>query len=161
MMADMPEAVLRDSFELNFFGHQAMARAAVRVMRQQGMGGVLLFNVSKQAINPGMNFGAYGTAKAALLALVRQYALEHGAEGIRANAVNADRIRSGLLSPEMIAARAAARGVTAEEYMAGNLLGVEVTAEDVADAFVASALLRKTTGNVMTVDGGNVAAMMR
>jgi enoyl-[acyl-carrier-protein] reductase (NADH) len=84
-----------------------------------------------------------------------------GAEGIRANAVNADRIRSGLLSPEMIAARAAARGVTAEEYMAGNLLGAEVTAEDVADAFVASALLGKTTGNVMTVDGGNVAAMMR
>jgi rhamnose utilization protein RhaD (predicted bifunctional aldolase and dehydrogenase)/NAD(P)-dependent dehydrogenase (short-subunit alcohol dehydrogenase family) len=161
MMADMAESVLRDSFELNFFGHQAMARAAVRVMRQQRMGGALLFNVSKQAINPGMSFGAYGTAKAALLALVRQYALEHGAEGIRANAVNADRIRSGLLSPEMIAARAAARGVTAEEYMVGNLLGVEVTAEDVADAFVASALLAKTTGNVMTVDGGNVAAMMR
>jgi rhamnose utilization protein RhaD (predicted bifunctional aldolase and dehydrogenase)/NAD(P)-dependent dehydrogenase (short-subunit alcohol dehydrogenase family) len=161
MMADMPDSVLRNSFELNFFGHQSMARAAVRVMRQQRMGGVLLFNVSKQAINPGMSFGAYGTAKAALLALVRQYALEHGAEGIRANAVNADRIRSGLLSPEMIAARAAARGVTAEAYMAGNLLGTEVTAEDVADAFVASALLRKTTGNVMTVDGGNVAAMMR
>jgi rhamnose utilization protein RhaD (predicted bifunctional aldolase and dehydrogenase)/NAD(P)-dependent dehydrogenase (short-subunit alcohol dehydrogenase family) len=161
MMADMPEAILRGSFELNFFGHQTMARAAVRVMRRQRMGGVLLFNVSKQAINPGTNFGAYGTAKAALLALVRQYALEHGAEGIRVNAVNADRIRSGLLSPEMIAARAAARGVTAEEYMAGNLLGVEVTADDVADAFVASALLRKTTGNVMTVDGGNVAAMMR
>jgi len=161
MMADMPEAVLRGSFELNFFGHQTMARAAVRVMRRQRMGGVLLFNVSKQAINPGTNFGAYGTAKAALLALVRQYALEHGAEGIRVNAVNADRIRSGLLSPEMIAARAAARGVTAEEYMAGNLLGVEVTADDVAGAFVASALLRKTTGNVMTVDGGNVAAMMR
>ena len=99
MMAEMPDAVLRDSFELNFFGHQTMARAAVRVMRQQRMGGVLLFNVSKQAINPGMNFGAYGTAKAALLALVRQYALEHGADGIRVNAVNADRIRSGLLSP--------------------------------------------------------------
>jgi rhamnose utilization protein RhaD (predicted bifunctional aldolase and dehydrogenase)/NAD(P)-dependent dehydrogenase (short-subunit alcohol dehydrogenase family) len=161
MMADMPETVLRGSFELNFFGHQTMARAALRVMRQQRMGGVLLFNVSKQAVNPGVNFGAYGTAKAALLALVRQYALEHGAEGIRANAVNADRIRSGLLSPEMIAARSAARGVTPEEYMAGNLLGIEVTAEDVAEAFVASALLRKTTGNVITVDGGNVAAMLR
>jgi rhamnose utilization protein RhaD (predicted bifunctional aldolase and dehydrogenase)/NAD(P)-dependent dehydrogenase (short-subunit alcohol dehydrogenase family) len=161
MMADMPDSVLRGSFELNFFGHQTMARAAVRVMRQQGMGGVLLFNVSKQAINPGMNFGAYGTAKAALLALVRQYALEHGADGIRSNAVNADRIRSGLLSPEMIESRAAARGVTAGEYMAGNLLGAEVTAEDVAEAFVASASLRKTTGNVITVDGGNVAAMMR
>jgi rhamnose utilization protein RhaD (predicted bifunctional aldolase and dehydrogenase)/NAD(P)-dependent dehydrogenase (short-subunit alcohol dehydrogenase family) len=161
MMAEMPEDVLRGSFELNFFGHQTMARAAVRVMRQQGMGGALLFNVSKQAINPGLNFGAYGTAKAALLALVRQYALEHGAEGIRVNAVNADRIRSGLLSPEMIETRAAARGVSTEEYMAGNLLRQEVTAADVAEAFVASALLRKTTGNVITVDGGNVAAMMR
>ncbi|MCB8882509.1 bifunctional aldolase/short-chain dehydrogenase [Acidisoma cellulosilytica] len=161
MMADMPDAVLRQSFELNFFGHQSMARAAVGVMRMQGFGGALLFNVSKQAVNPGANFGAYGTAKAALLALVRQYALEHGAEGIRSNGVNADRIRSGLLNPEMIAARAAARGVSTADYMAGNILGQEVTAQDVAQAFVASALLAKTTGNIITVDGGNVAAMLR
>jgi enoyl-[acyl-carrier-protein] reductase (NADH) len=77
------------------------------------------------------------------------------------NAVNADRIRSGLLSPQMIAERAAARGLTPEDYMAGNLLRTEVTAEDVAQAFVASALLSKTTGNIITVDGGNVAAMLR
>jgi NAD(P)-dependent dehydrogenase (short-subunit alcohol dehydrogenase family) len=83
MIADMPEEVLRQSFELNFFGHQSMAQAALRILRQQGLGGVLLFNVSKQAINPGTNFGAYGTAKAALLALVRQYALEHGPDALR------------------------------------------------------------------------------
>ena len=120
-----------------------------------------MFNVSKQAVNPGPNFGAYGTSKAALLALVRQYALEHGADGIRANALNPDRIRSGLLSSEMIAERARARGVSEAEYMGGNLLRQEVTAEDVGRAFVAQALMRKTTGDVMTVDGGNVAAMMR
>ena len=45
--------------------------------------------------------------------------------------------------------------------MAGNLLGVEVTAEDVAQAFVFSALMEKTTGAVIPVDGGNVAAMPR
>ncbi|GAB0113682.1 bifunctional aldolase/short-chain dehydrogenase [Acidisoma sp. C75] len=161
MMADLPEAVLRRSFDLNFFAHQAAAQAAIGIMRRQKMGGVLLFNVSKQAVNPGSGFGAYGTAKAALLALLRQYALEHGGEGIRANGVNADRIRSGLLTPAMIAARAAARGVSEEAYMAGNLLGVEVTAEDVAAAFLASASLAKTTGNIITVDGGNVAAMLR
>jgi rhamnose utilization protein RhaD (predicted bifunctional aldolase and dehydrogenase)/NAD(P)-dependent dehydrogenase (short-subunit alcohol dehydrogenase family) len=161
MIADMPGSTLQESFALNFYGHQAMAQAAVAVMKAQGFGGVLLFNVSKQAVNPGANFGAYGTAKAALLALVRQYALEHGRDGIRANGINADRIRSGLLNPELIEARAAARGVTAEDYMAGNLLGEEVTAEDVADAFVASALLTKTTGNIITLDGGNVAAMLR
>lgn len=161
MIAEMPKRVLEESFALNFYGHQAMAQAAVGVMQAQGFGGALLFNVSKQAVNPGANFGAYGTAKAALLALVRQYALEHGRDGIRSNGVNADRIRSGLLSPEMIEARAAARGVSPADYMAGNLLGQEVTAEDVAQAFVISAKLAKTTGNIVTVDGGNVAAMLR
>lgn len=160
-MADMPDEVLRRSFELNFFAHQSVAKHAVNVMRAQQFGGTLLFNVSKQAVSPGANFGAYGTAKAALLALVRQYAIEHGVEGIRSNGVNADRIRSGLLSPEMIAFRASSRGVSSSEYMAGNLLKEEVTAEDVAEAFVASAKLSKTTGNIITVDGGNTAAMLR
>jgi rhamnose utilization protein RhaD (predicted bifunctional aldolase and dehydrogenase)/NAD(P)-dependent dehydrogenase (short-subunit alcohol dehydrogenase family) len=161
MIAEMPDEVLRRSFELNFFAHQNVARAAVAIMKRQRLGGVLLFNVSKQAVNPGPNFGAYGTSKAALLALMRQYALEHGADGIRVNALNPDRIRSGLLTPEMIEKRAEARGVSPSEYMAGNLLREEVTAQDVAEAFVAQALMRTTTGHVMTVDGGNVAAMMR
>lgn len=160
-MATLPEETLRRSFELNFFAHQHVAQAAVRVLRAQGTGGVLLFNVSKQAVNPGPDFGAYGIPKAATLALSRQYALEHGREGIRVNAVNADRIRSGLLTDEMIAARAGARGVSTGEYLAGNLLGQEVTAEDVAQAFVHQALARRTTGGVTTVDGGNVAAMLR
>ncbi|MGH7011285.1 MAG: bifunctional aldolase/short-chain dehydrogenase, partial [Caulobacteraceae bacterium] len=160
-MAEMDERQLRASFDLNFFAHQIVAREAVRVFRAQGMGGALLFNVSKQAVNPGPAFGAYGTAKAALLALVRQYALEHGAEGVRVNAVNADRIRSGLLTQGMIAQRAKARGLSEEAYMKGNLLGREVTAEDVAEAFVFASLMRASTGAVITVDGGNIAAMMR
>ena len=160
-MLDLPLETLRRSFEVNFFAHQRVAQAAVRVLKAQGLGGVLLFNASKQAVNPGPDFGAYGTSKAALLALVRQYALEHGAEGIRVNAVNADRIRSGLLDSDTIARRSKARGLSEAEYMAGNLLRQEVRAEDVAQAFVTSALLERTTGNVVTVDGGNVAAMLR
>jgi NAD(P)-dependent dehydrogenase (short-subunit alcohol dehydrogenase family) len=161
MMETLTHEALRASFDLNFFAHQSVAQAAVRVMRAQSMGGVLLFNASKQAVNPGPDFGAYGAPKAALLALARQYALEHGADGIRVNAVNPDRIRSGLLSEAMIGARSAARGVSAQAYMAGNLLRKEVTAADVAQAFVFAALMEKTTGAVLTVDGGNVAAMMR
>jgi NAD(P)-dependent dehydrogenase (short-subunit alcohol dehydrogenase family) len=138
-----------------------VAQNAVRVMKLQGTGGALLFNVSKQAVNPGKDFGAYGAAKAALLFLVRQYALEHGADRIRVNAVNPDRIRSGLLNDDMIRSRAAARGVSEADYMAGNLLGLEVTAEDVAQAFVRQALAAKTTGDVTTVDGGNIAAALR
>jgi rhamnose utilization protein RhaD (predicted bifunctional aldolase and dehydrogenase)/NAD(P)-dependent dehydrogenase (short-subunit alcohol dehydrogenase family) len=160
-IGDVDEQVLRQSFELNFYGHQRVAQAAVKIMLAQGTGGCLLFNVSKQAVNPGPNFGPYGIPKAALLALMRQYALDYGADGIRANAVNADRIRSGLLTEEMIAARAKARGLSENDYMSGNLLGREVTADDVAQAFLHQALALKTTADVTTVDGGNIAAAMR
>lgn len=160
-IGDVDEDTLRKSFELNFFAHQRVAQNAVRIMRAQGTGGALLFNVSKQAVNPGPNFGPYGLPKAATLFLVRQYALDHGADGIRANAVNADRVRSGLLTEEMIAARSKARGVSEKDYMGGNLLGREVTAEDVAQAFLFHALALKTTGDVTTVDGGNIAAALR
>jgi rhamnose utilization protein RhaD (predicted bifunctional aldolase and dehydrogenase)/NAD(P)-dependent dehydrogenase (short-subunit alcohol dehydrogenase family) len=177
-MADLADADLRASFELNFFSHQHVAQAALALFRAQDqpagaagtgggpapagrLGGQLLFNVSKQALNPGPGFGAYGTSKAALLALVRQYALEEGAAGIRVNAINADRIRSGLLTDTMIRERSAARGLSEADYMGGNLLAAEVRAEDVAEAFVALARLERTTGALLTVDGGNVAAMVR
>jgi rhamnose utilization protein RhaD (predicted bifunctional aldolase and dehydrogenase)/NAD(P)-dependent dehydrogenase (short-subunit alcohol dehydrogenase family) len=160
-IGEVDEAVLRQSFELNFYGHQRVAQAAVKVMRAQGTGGCLLFNISKQAVNPGPGFGPYGLPKAATLFLVRQYAVDYGSEGIRANAVNADRIRSGLLTEAMIASRSRARGVSEQDYMQGNLLGREVAAEDVAQAFLAQALALKTTADVTTVDGGNIAAALR
>jgi rhamnose utilization protein RhaD (predicted bifunctional aldolase and dehydrogenase)/NAD(P)-dependent dehydrogenase (short-subunit alcohol dehydrogenase family) len=160
-IGEVDDADLRQSFELNFFAHQSVARNAVRVMRTQGVGGCLLFNASKQAVNPGPLMGPYGLAKAATLFLARQYAVDYGADGIRSNAVNADRVRSGLLTDAMIAARARARGVSEADYMAGNLLHREVKAEDVARAFVDLALAEKTTGAVLTVDGGNIAAALR
>ena len=160
-IGEVDEAALRQSFELNFYGHQRAAQAAVKIMLAQGTGGCLLFNVSKQAVNPGPNFGPYGLPKAATLFLVRQYALEYGADGIRANAVNADRIRSGILTDTFVKERAAARGVSEHDYMTGNLLGREVTADDVAQAFLAQALALKTTADVTTVDGGNIAAALR
>jgi len=160
-IGEVDEAVLRESFELNFYGHQRVAQAATRIMLAQGTGGCLLFNVSKQAVNPGPNFGPYGLPKAATLLLVRQYALDYGAEGIRANAVNADRVRSGLLNDAFVAERSKARGVSEKDYMSGNLLQREVTADDVAQAFLAQALALKTTADVTTVDGGNIAAALR
>lgn len=160
-IGELDEATLRKSFEINFFAHQSVAQNAVRLFQMQKTGGVLLFNTSKQAVNPGANFGAYGLPKAATLFLSRQYALDYGALGIRSNAVNADRIRSGLLTDDMIASRAKARGVSEKDYMGGNLLGLEVRAEDVAQAFLHQALAERTTADVTTVDGGNIAAALR
>src|SRR5262245_50791965 len=78
-IGEVDEAILRESFEINFYGHQRVAQTAVKIMLTQGTGGCLLFNVSKQAVNPGANFGPYGLPKAATLLLVRQYALDYGA----------------------------------------------------------------------------------
>jgi rhamnose utilization protein RhaD (predicted bifunctional aldolase and dehydrogenase)/NAD(P)-dependent dehydrogenase (short-subunit alcohol dehydrogenase family) len=160
-IGEIDDALLRKSFELNFFAHQTVAQHAVNLFKQQGTGGVLLFNASKQAVNPGANFGAYGAPKAATLFLSRQYALEYGKDGIRVNAVNADRIRSGLLTDKMIESRSAARGLSTADYMSGNLLGQEVTADDVAQAFLHQTLAERTTADVTTVDGGNIAAALR
>jgi rhamnose utilization protein RhaD (predicted bifunctional aldolase and dehydrogenase)/NAD(P)-dependent dehydrogenase (short-subunit alcohol dehydrogenase family) len=160
-IGDVDDKTLRASFELNFWAHQSVAQNAVRIMRAQDLGGCLLFNASKQAVNPGPDFGPYGLPKAATLFLSRQYALDHGGDGIRSNAVNADRIRSGLLTDQMIAERSAKRGLSETDYMGGNLLGLEVTADDVAQAFVSLAKAAKTTGAVVTVDGGNIAAALR
>ena len=155
------DETLRKSFELNFWAHQSVAQNATRIMQAQGTFGCLLFNTSKQAVNPGKDFGPYGLPKAATLFLVKQYALDHGKDGIRANAVNADRIRTGLLTDDMVAARSKARGLSENDYMSGNLLKREVTAEDVANAFVYLATATKTTAAIITVDGGNIEASLR
>ncbi len=156
-----PPGVLEDSLVINLLSHQWLAAAATAVMRTQGMGGFLLFNASKSAWNPGPGFGPYAIAKAALVALCKQYAIEGGDAGIRSNAINADRVRTRLLDPVQLEARAQARGLTADEYFRSNLLRREVTADDVAQGFVALALAEATTGTVLTIDGGNIAASPR
>ena len=161
VMAEVDSATLKQSFEVNFFAHQYVAAAAVKVMQAQGRGGFLLFNASKAAFNPGPGFGPYALPKAAVVALTKQYALDYGAQGIRSNAVNADRIRTGLMKPEFVEERAKKRGIEADEYFKSNLLKREVTASDVAQAFVNLALAESTTGCVVTVDGGNIAASPR
>jgi rhamnose utilization protein RhaD (predicted bifunctional aldolase and dehydrogenase)/NAD(P)-dependent dehydrogenase (short-subunit alcohol dehydrogenase family) len=160
-MADCGEATLRESFELNFFSHQHLAARAVRLFRRQGTGGQLLFNASKSAFNPGPDMGPYTLPKAAVVALMKQYAVDYGAIGVRSNAINADRVLTGLFGDGVLETRAKARGVSVEEYLSGNLLHQVVQAEDVARAFLMLALSEQTTGTVLPVDGGNIAAAPR
>jgi rhamnose utilization protein RhaD (predicted bifunctional aldolase and dehydrogenase)/NAD(P)-dependent dehydrogenase (short-subunit alcohol dehydrogenase family) len=155
------EALLRESMEVNCLAHARVARSAIEVMSAQGRGGCLSFNASKSAFNPGPGFGPYAVAKSALVALMRQYAVDFGARGIRSNAVNADRIRTQLFAGGVLESRAKSRGMSVDEYFRSNLLAREVTAEDVAQAFVYLAGALSTTGCVVTVDGGNSAAFPR
>lgn len=169
-ISNIDETTFRKSMELNFFAHFFASKYCLKTFHAQDfngnskeylMGGQILFNISKQALNPGPNFGSYGIAKSALVSLMRQISLEEGENQIRCNGVNADRIKTGLLDDEMIKKRSKSRGVSKEEYMCGNLLKSEVLPEDVSKAFLSLTSMRKTTGALITVDGGNVAAMVR
>jgi rhamnose utilization protein RhaD (predicted bifunctional aldolase and dehydrogenase)/NAD(P)-dependent dehydrogenase (short-subunit alcohol dehydrogenase family) len=155
------ESLLRASLEINLLSHQHVSQQASQVLIRQGLGGCLCFNASKSAFNPGPLFGPYAVAKSALVALMKQYAIDLAPHGIRANAVNADRVRTGLFSPELIETRARARGLSPDAYFSSNLLARETLAEDVAQAFAYLATAGATTGAVIPVDGGNAAAFPR
>ena len=160
-MGEVGMKELRASFELNFFAHQILASEALKRFLIQKTGGVLLFNASKAAFNPGKNFGPYALHKATVVALTKQYALDYGSYGIRSNAINADRIRTALFSEDVLKERAKARGLTPDDYFRNNLLQKEVYDTDVALGFLNLALAEKTTGSIITIDGGNIAASPR
>jgi rhamnulose-1-phosphate aldolase/alcohol dehydrogenase len=149
------------SLNVNATGHFLVSREAVRLFREQGIGGNIVFNVTKNTLAAGAEFGAYSAAKAAELQLARVLAIENGAYGIRVNMLNPDAIFSaGLWSPELKAKRAQAQGIPVEQveefYRQRNLLKVSVTAQDVAEAalWLASDRSAKTTGCIIPIDGG-------
>ncbi len=161
-IGEVSDAVLRQSFELNFFAHQSVAQSAVRVMLAQGTGGCLLFNVSKQALNPGADFGPYGLPKAATLALdaaIRARLRRRGHPRQRGQC--RPHPRRPVDAGDDRRARQGARRQRSATTWAAICFGREVTAEDVAQAFLHLALALKTTGDVATVDGGNIAAALR
>ena len=61
----------------------------------------------------------------------------------------------------MLKERAKARGLTPDDYFRNNLLQKEVYDTDVALGFLNLALAEKTTGSIITIDGGNIAASPR
>ena len=70
-IGEVDDNILRQSFEDNFFSHQNCASEAIKIMKKQNISGCLLFNISKQSVNPGKNFGPYGLPKSALLSLCK------------------------------------------------------------------------------------------
>ena len=150
------------AFDINTTGHFLVAREAVKLMREQAIGGNLVFMGTKNVTSPGRDFGAYSASKAAEVQLARVLAIENGQFGIRCNVVNPDAVfqGSGLWSQEVREQRAQAHGISVDEiedfYRQRNLLKERITAEDVAEAvlFLASDRSAKTTGAMIPVDGG-------
>ncbi|MCX7940128.1 MAG: bifunctional aldolase/short-chain dehydrogenase [Thermoflexales bacterium] len=150
-------------------GYFLVAREAFRVLKQQGRGGALVFICSKNSVYAGKNASAYSAAKAAELHLARCLAEEGGAFGIRVNSVLPDAVLqgSGIWNSRWREERAKNYGIRPEEleayYAARTALKVNVFPEDVAEAvlFLASDRASKTTGAMLTVDGGVAAAYAR
>ena len=162
---DQWDAAMRINLASGFL----MTRAAMRVIKEQGSGGSLVYVASKNAFGPGAGFGAYSVSKAGMVQLMRIAALEGGAAGIRANAINPDAVfdNSRLWDGGLREERAAAHGIAPEEledfYAARNILKRRVTTVDVARtaAFLLSDASSRTTGAVIPVDGGVAGAFPR
>ena len=151
-------------------GYFLVARSAFGVLREQGRGGSLVFVASKNALVAGRNAAAYSSAKAAELHLARCLAEEGGEDGIRVNTVNPDAVLQGsrIWDSSWREERAAAYGIEPDEleehYRKRTTLGVNILPEDIAEAvlhFASPQRSRKSTGNVLNVDGGVPAAYPR
>jgi rhamnulose-1-phosphate aldolase/alcohol dehydrogenase len=150
-------------------GSFLVSRAAAKAMIAQGLGGDIVYIVSKNSVFAGPNNVAYGAAKADQAHQVRLLAAELGEYGIRVNGVNPDGVvrGSGIFAGGWGAQRAAVYGVPEEElgafYAKRTLLKREVLPEHVANAvFVLTAgELSHTTGLHIPVDAGVAAAFLR
>lgn len=150
-------------------GYFLVARSAWRIWKAQGIGGNLIINSSKNGLAAVKNAAGYGAAKAAELHLARSLADEGGASGIRVNAICPDAVirNSGIWAGGVLEQRAQAHGVSPadleEFYRRRTALHVSIYPEDVAEAvlWLASDRSSKTTGCIITVDGGVTSAYPR
>jgi NAD(P)-dependent dehydrogenase (short-subunit alcohol dehydrogenase family) len=144
-------------FRSNVGGTWLWARAAVPEMQRQGKGSIITF-ASQLAIAGGRNNSAYIAAKGAIVSLTRTMAVDFATDGIRVNAIAPGAIDTPMLrrsfarhaDPERV--REASRNRHAMKRFG--------RAEEVAEAalHLASDASSFTTGTVMVVDGGWLAA---
>ncbi|MEC1777442.1 bifunctional aldolase/short-chain dehydrogenase [Bacillus mojavensis] len=150
-------------------GYFLVAREAFKQMKQQNIGGSMVFVGSKNAVYAGKNASAYSSVKALETHLARCIAAEGGEYGIRVNSVLPDAVLQGsaIWGSSWREERAAAYGIEQdqleEHYRKRTTLLVNIYPQDIAEsiAFLASSKAEKTTGCMVTVDGGVPAAFTR
>jgi rhamnulose-1-phosphate aldolase/alcohol dehydrogenase len=150
-------------------GYFLVSRSAFQIMKQQKLGGSMVFVGSKNGLVASAGASAYCTAKAAELHLARCIALEGAEHGIRVNVVNPDavikgsRIWDGKWKEERAASNKIGTDDIEEFYRKRSMLKLSVLPEDIAEAvyFFASDKSGKSTGNILNVDAGNAGAFTR
>lgn len=149
-------------------GQFLLSKTGVEIMKKQSLGGDIVNIASKNGLVAGPNNVAYGTAKAAQQHMTRLLAAELAADKIRVNVVNPDGVIVGskIWEGSWAEGRAKANGITVEElpafYAKRNLLNEIILPEDIANGvFACVAILDKSTGNIINVDGGMANAFPR
>lgn len=149
-------------------GQFLLAKEGTVILRKQGMGGDIINIASKNGLVSGPNNIGYGTAKAAQQHMTRLLAAELGPEKIRVNTVNPDGVIIGskIWEGAWAEGRAKAYGISIEElpafYAKRNLMNEIIRPSDIANAvFALTAILDKSTGNIINVDGGMANAFVR
>lgn len=168
-LEDLSTSAWSSSLSLNLSSHFLMTRSVLSYLTTQNQGGSIVYIASKNAYSPAAGFGAYSVAKAGLIQLARLTAIEGASAGIRANIVCPDNVFEGshLWSEEIKTMRAQEHNVEPEKleefYTQRNLLHVRILPHDVirAIAYFLSDWSAKTTGCVLTVDGGLPAVFPR
>lgn len=167
------EETTLDKWNLNInvlvTGYFLVAREAFKLMKEQEIGGSMVFVGSKNSIFAGKNAAAYSTAKAAEVHLARTVAADGGQYGIRVNSVLPDAVIRGskIWDSNWKEERASSYGIEADEleehYRKRTILNVNILPQDIAEsiAFLSSSKAAKTTGCMVTVDGGVAAAFTR
>ena len=167
------EETTLDKWNLNMnvlvTGYFLVAREAFKIMKEQNIGGNMVFVGSKNSIYAGKNAAAYSTAKAAEVHLARTIAAEGGEYGIRVNTVLPDAVIRGskIWDSEWKEERASSYGIETNEleehYRKRTILNENVLPQDIAESiiFLSSSRSAKTTGCMITVDGGVAAAFTR
>jgi len=163
-LVDMPVDKWQQALEINLTGYFLVAREAARIMRAQGDGGAMVMLSSKSGLDASKANSAYNATKAGELHLMRGWALELGADGIRVNGVAPGNVFEGskIWNPEYIKTAARKRGIKPEEvipyYVSLTALKRDIKRSDVAAAivFLCSAAARCITGQTLVVDSGQV-----
>lgn len=141
--------------EVNVTGTFRVSQSVARGMVARGYGRIINI-ASISGMRAGVGRTAYGTSKAAILGLTRQFALELGAQGVTTNAV----------APGVIETPMTQKAYT-EETWSRVLEMVPTrrrgTPEDIAEAiaYLASPAASYVNGEVLTVDGGYMASGMK
>ena len=149
-------------------GQFLLSRAAAKIMRKQNLGGNIVNIASKNGLVSGPNNVGYGTAKASQMHMSRLLAAELANDQIRVNTVNPDGVIIGskIWKGDWAEGRAKAYGISIKElpefYAKRNILNKIILPEDIANGVYAFlAILDKSTGNIINVDGGVPNAFVR